>query len=145
VNGSVLAFAGDVVVVGVLLVVAGSTVLAGGVVVGVFVDFDGDVPLFGSGFLAPDLLYVLVAGSAARADATGATPRARTTGRIKSPRRARDDPLLVVPVGAACGLLEAMTLVRVMPTSRSFVSCGPSGPLAVICPLILLAKRLPCS
>jgi hypothetical protein len=47
VNGSVLAFAGDVVVVGVLLVVAGSTVLAGVVVVGVLVDFDGDVPLPG--------------------------------------------------------------------------------------------------
>lgn len=46
VNGSVLAFAGEVVVVGVvLLVVAGATVLAG--VVGVFVDFDGEVPLFG--------------------------------------------------------------------------------------------------
>jgi hypothetical protein len=47
VNGSLLAFAGDVVVVGALLAVAGSTVLDG--VVGVFVDFDGDVPLFGVG------------------------------------------------------------------------------------------------
>ena len=48
VNGSVLAFAGEVVVVGVvLLVVAGATVLAGVVEVGVFVDFDGEVPLFG--------------------------------------------------------------------------------------------------
>lgn len=47
-NGSVLAFAGDVVVVGVvLLVFAGATVLAGVVEVGVFVDFDGEVPLFG--------------------------------------------------------------------------------------------------
>ena len=55
VNGRVLAFAGSVEVVGVLLVVAGSTSLAG-VVVGVFVDFDGDVPLFGSGFLAFELL-----------------------------------------------------------------------------------------
>jgi hypothetical protein len=45
VNGSELAFAGDVVVVGALLAVAGSTVLDG--VVGVLVDFDGDVPLFG--------------------------------------------------------------------------------------------------
>jgi hypothetical protein len=44
----VLAFAGEVVVVGVvLLVVAGATVLAGVVEVGVFVDFDGEVPLFG--------------------------------------------------------------------------------------------------
>ncbi|HZL47858.1 MAG TPA: hypothetical protein VFC30_02470 [Solirubrobacteraceae bacterium] len=43
-NGSVaLAFAGCVDVVGVLLVVAGATVLAGD-----FVDFDGDVPLPGS-------------------------------------------------------------------------------------------------
>jgi hypothetical protein len=42
VNGSVLAPAFDVV--GVLLVVAGETVLAGD-----FVDFDGDVPLFGEG------------------------------------------------------------------------------------------------
>ncbi len=48
-NGNVLAFAGAVVVVGVLLVVAGSTVLAGVVEVGVLVDFDGDVPLFGVG------------------------------------------------------------------------------------------------
>jgi hypothetical protein len=49
VNGSVLAFAGAVVVVGVLLVVAGSTALAG-VLVGVLVDFDGEVPLCDSGF-----------------------------------------------------------------------------------------------
>jgi hypothetical protein len=48
VNGNVLAFAGCVLVVGTLLVVAGATVLVAGVVeVGVFVDFDGDVPLFG--------------------------------------------------------------------------------------------------
>jgi hypothetical protein len=46
VNGNVLAFAGFVAD-GVLLVVAGETVLAG--VVGVFVAFDGDVPLFGVG------------------------------------------------------------------------------------------------
>jgi hypothetical protein len=52
VNGRVLAFAGSVAVVGVVLVVAGSTAL---VVVGVFVDFDGEVPLFGSGFLAFEL------------------------------------------------------------------------------------------
>ncbi len=52
VNGRVLAFAGAVVVVGVVvLVLAGSTALLGvGVgVVGVFVDFDGEVPLFGEG------------------------------------------------------------------------------------------------
>ena len=53
VNGRVLAFAGSVAVVGVVLVVAGSTALVG--VVGVFVDFDGEVPLFGSGFLAFEL------------------------------------------------------------------------------------------
>ncbi|HEY5342254.1 MAG TPA: hypothetical protein VIJ66_01155 [Solirubrobacteraceae bacterium] len=53
-NGRVLAFAGSVAVVGVVLVVAGSTALAGVVVVGVFVDFDGEVPLFGVvGVLAP--------------------------------------------------------------------------------------------
>jgi hypothetical protein len=40
VNGSVLAFAGAVVVVGALLAVAGEVV---------FVDFDGDVPLFAEG------------------------------------------------------------------------------------------------
>lgn len=58
VKGRVLAFAGSVAVVGVVLVVAGSTAVAGvvEVVVGVFVDFDGDVPLFGSGFLAFELL-----------------------------------------------------------------------------------------
>jgi hypothetical protein len=47
-----------VAVVGVVLVVAGSTAVAGVVlvVVGVFVDFDGDVPLFGVvGVLAPEL------------------------------------------------------------------------------------------
>src|SRR6202034_3060720 len=49
VNGSVLAFAGSVAVVGVLLVVAGSTALDGVGEVGVFVDFDGDGPLFGVG------------------------------------------------------------------------------------------------
>ena len=47
VKGSVLAFAGFVLVAGALLAAAGSTVLAG--VVGVFVDFDGDVPLVGVG------------------------------------------------------------------------------------------------
>jgi hypothetical protein len=51
VNGSELAFAGDVVVVGALLAVAGAVSFEG--VVGVLVDFDGDVPLFGVGFLAP--------------------------------------------------------------------------------------------
>jgi len=51
VNGSVLAFAGDdVVVVGALLAVAGEVVLDD---VGVLDDFDGDVPLLGVGFLAP--------------------------------------------------------------------------------------------
>ena len=49
VNGSELAFAGEEVVVGELLAVAGSTVLDG--VVGVLVDFDGEVPLFGEGFV----------------------------------------------------------------------------------------------
>jgi len=51
VNGSVLAFEGSVAVVGVLLVVAGEVVLDG-----VFVDFEGDVPLLGFGFAAPELL-----------------------------------------------------------------------------------------
>jgi hypothetical protein len=46
VNGSLLAFAGCVVVAGVLLVVAGEVVLDG-VVAGAFVDFDGEVPLDG--------------------------------------------------------------------------------------------------
>jgi hypothetical protein len=46
VKGSVDASAGCVLVAGVLSVV-GATSFAGVVVVGVFVDFDGDVPLFG--------------------------------------------------------------------------------------------------
>jgi hypothetical protein len=46
VNGNVLAFAGFVAD-GALLALAGETVLAG--VVGVFVDFDGEVPLLGVG------------------------------------------------------------------------------------------------
>ena len=50
VNGNVLAFAGFVAD-GVLLVVAGATALLG--VVGVFVVFDGDVPLFGAGGVVP--------------------------------------------------------------------------------------------
>jgi hypothetical protein len=54
VNGSELAFAGDVVAVGVvLLVVAGEVVLDD--VVGVFVDLDGDVPLVGFGTLGSGL------------------------------------------------------------------------------------------
>jgi len=56
VNGNVLAFAGCVLVVGVLLVVAGSTVLAGVVEVGVLVDFDGEVPLLGFGTVGSGLL-----------------------------------------------------------------------------------------
>ncbi len=43
-NGSELAFAGDVVVVGELLAVAGEVVLDDA---GVLDDLDGDVPLFG--------------------------------------------------------------------------------------------------
>jgi hypothetical protein len=64
VNGRVLAFAGDVlvVVVVVLLVVAGATSLAGVVDVGVFVDFDGDVPLFG--VVVVGVVGVLAPGSA---------------------------------------------------------------------------------
>jgi hypothetical protein len=50
VNGSELAFAGEVDVVGTLLAVAGEVALDD---VGVLDDFDGDVPLFGVGFLAP--------------------------------------------------------------------------------------------
>jgi hypothetical protein len=49
VNGNVLAFAGFVA--GVLLVVAGETVLAG-----VLVAFDGDVPLLGVGSFGSGLL-----------------------------------------------------------------------------------------
>jgi hypothetical protein len=57
------------------------------------------------------VLYLLVSVPVvARAGATGARPSAKTTGRITSLRRARDDPLPVV------------ALVRVMPTSRSW-SC----------------------
>ncbi len=53
-NGRVLAFAGSVaVVVGAVPAVAGATAWDGVVVVGVFVDFDGEVPLFGVGVLAP--------------------------------------------------------------------------------------------
>jgi hypothetical protein len=52
VNGSELAFAGDVVVVGEVLAVAGEVVLDD---VGVLDDFDGDVPLLGVGFLASGL------------------------------------------------------------------------------------------
>jgi len=122
VNGSVLAFAGCVLVAGALLE-AGSTVLAG--VVGVFVDVDGDVPLVGVGAFCAYPLVLL----AARAGAAGASPSARTTGRIMSLRRARDDPHLVVAVSTVCDLLEAMTLVRVMPTSRSWSDerCNPSS------------------
>jgi hypothetical protein len=47
VNGSELAFAGEEVVVGELLAVAGEVVLDD---VGVLDDFDGDVPLFGAVF-----------------------------------------------------------------------------------------------
>jgi hypothetical protein len=60
VNGSVLAFAGDVVVVGVVLVVAGSTALDGVVVVGDLVVFEGEVPLLGLGL---GLDFVVGAGA----------------------------------------------------------------------------------
>jgi hypothetical protein len=48
-----------------------------------------------------------------------ATASSKATGRTKSLRDALDDPLLIdAATAAACGLLEAMTSVRVMPTSR---------------------------
>ena len=144
VNGRVLAFAGSVVVVGVVLVVAGSTVLAGVVVVGVFVDFDGEVPLFGVvGALRPGYspLWRFCRQSRRRGrncqrqdDRQDHEPAPRARG--STPRRCSS---------AVSGLLEAMTLVRVMPTSRSW-SCElrPEWASSVICPPILLAKRLPC-
>jgi hypothetical protein len=51
-------------------------------------------------------------------DAISATARAKATGRINSLRDARDNPFLIGAAPAAFGLLEAMTSVRVMPTSR---------------------------
>jgi hypothetical protein len=74
---------------------------------------------------------------AAKAGAAVTSASASTTGRIMSLRRARDDPLLVIDLTAACGLPEAMTLVRVMPTSHSWSGercdpvLGPSGDLSV--------------
>ena len=55
VNGNLLAFAGFVAD-GVLLAVAGETVLAGVVEAGVFVDFEGEVPLLGVGAFGSGLL-----------------------------------------------------------------------------------------
>ena len=54
-NGNLLAFAGFVAD-GVLLAVAGETVLAGVVEAGVFVDFEGEVPLLGVGAFGSGLL-----------------------------------------------------------------------------------------
>jgi hypothetical protein len=66
VNGNVLAeaFAGFVLVAGALLEFAGATVLDGvvEVPVGVFVDFDGDVPLFGVVVAGVVVAGVVVAG-----------------------------------------------------------------------------------
>jgi hypothetical protein len=66
VNGNVLAdaFAGFVLVAGALLEFAGATVLDGVVEVpaGVFVDFDGDVPLFGVVVAGVLVAGVVVAG-----------------------------------------------------------------------------------
>jgi hypothetical protein len=67
VKGNVLAdaFAGFVLVAGALLEFAGATVLDGVVevpVVGVFVDFDGDVPLFGEVVAGVVVAGVVVAG-----------------------------------------------------------------------------------
>lgn len=65
-NGSVVAvaFAGCVLFAGALLAFAGATVLAGVVddVVGVFVDFDGDVPLPGDGAVVAGVLVAGVGG-----------------------------------------------------------------------------------
>ncbi len=157
VNGSVLAdaFAGfPLLLFGALLEVAGATVPFGVVddVVGSFVDFDGDVPLPGDGLVlvlgVPVLGVAGVVGvvgvvgelglfsgpypfvavpSTASAGAADARPSARTTGRINNLRRARDVRLPTVAASDACGLLEAMALVRVMPTSDSWSDerCGP--------------------
>ncbi len=49
--------------------------------------------------------------------ATSATANSSATGRINSLRDMRDDPLLIDAFACACGLTEATTSVRVMPTS----------------------------
>jgi hypothetical protein len=132
VNGSVLAvvelaFAGEVP-----LVAAG--VLSAGVpVAGELASLDGEVPLAGVGvvFDAGVLLVGVVVGGGAVVPYpaspvvaaiavvgnTSAAASSSANERTKSLRDARDDPLLIGAAPAACGLPEATTLVRVMPTS----------------------------
>ncbi|HXM87661.1 MAG TPA: hypothetical protein VN889_08490 [Solirubrobacteraceae bacterium] len=130
-SGVLDCFSGDVpdVGVGVELVVAGGVV---GVVVVVVVGgaVYVVVPVLG-------VVYVLVeVVSAANTTAgeTSAIIRAKATDSATS-LRALGDPFLVIAVPAFCGLLEATTSVRVMPTSRDGLGeC--SSPLRASCPLI---------
>jgi hypothetical protein len=138
VNGSDVAFC---VVVGAGVVVGSSFFVSGAVsFFGVEVSFDGEVPLVGVGVVAGVgvagaevvvgggvevvvvvgglLVYGLVSSAAnTAAGDTRAIIRAKATDSTTS-LRALGDPFLIVASSAFCGLLEATTSVRVMPTSR---------------------------
>ncbi|HTA37236.1 MAG TPA: hypothetical protein VK761_11015 [Solirubrobacteraceae bacterium] len=117
-SGVLDCFSGDVPDVGVGVGVA-AVVVGGGVVVVVVV-----------GGL---LVYGLVSSAAKTAAGdTRAIIRAKATDSTTS-LRALGDPFLIVASSAFCGLLEATTSVRVMPTSRDGLGeC--SSPLRASCP-----------
>jgi hypothetical protein len=136
VNGSDVAFC---VVVGADVVVGSSFFVSGAVdFSGVLDCFSGDVPEVGVGVdvgvagaevvvgggvevvvvVGGLLVYGLVSSAAnTAAGDTRAIIRAKATDSTTS-LRALGDPFLIVASSAFCGLLEATTSVRVMPTSR---------------------------
>ena len=137
VNGSVLAVVFDVVVVGTLLLVDGATAFAG-----VLFSFRGEVPDFGvvvvgvvvvvvEGVVVvvvvvgvvPVVPYPLRCSVSASAGVASAAASRSAAGKTKSLRDARDERLLIGDADASCGLVEAMTLVILMPTSVKWCGC----------------------
>jgi hypothetical protein len=104
-SGVLDCFSGEVPDVGAGVEVAGAEVVVGGGV---------DVVVVVGGLL----VYGLVSSAAnTAAGDTSAIIRAKATDSTTS-LRALGDPFLIVASSAFCGLLEATTSVRVMPTSR---------------------------
>lgn len=122
-NGNVLAFA-SLEVLAFTPVAAGAASLLGEVlegvvavgVVGSLDSFDGEVPVLGTGGFGVWLYVVVTSVAAAAPGSTSA--RANKAERTVSQRKRPSDRPPVDCAHTVCGLLEAMTSVRVMPTSR---------------------------
>jgi len=124
---------------GTVLVVAGAGSLLGAGV-GLLDSLEGEVPVLG---VVGVELYLDV-GSAATATAGAASASASTAARRLSQRDMPGDPFLIGNAALVRDLLEAMTSVRVMPTSRWWCDerLGPLGTFLGAAATVPMGKRI---